>query len=63
MDRDVTVMASDQEWVAEFTYLWTTEGWMYVAVVLESYSRRAVDMSMLETLTVQLVADALLTAM
>ncbi len=33
LDRDFTASAPNQKWVADFTYLWTMEGWLYVAVV------------------------------
>jgi putative transposase len=39
-------MLPNQKWVADFTYIWTAEGWLYVAVVLDLYSRRAVGWSM-----------------
>ena len=45
------------------TYLWTAEGWLYVAVVLDLYSRRAVGWSMQASMTAQLVTDALMMAL
>lgn len=54
--------APNQKWVADFTYIWTAEGWLYVAVVLDLYSRRAVGWSMQSSMTSQLVADALMMA-
>ncbi len=62
LDRDFTVTAPNQKWVADFTYLSTLEGWLYVAVVLELFSRRVVGWSMQATMTAQLVTDALLMA-
>ncbi len=44
--------------MADFTYIWTAEGWLYVAVVLDLYSRRIVGWSMQSSMTSQLVADA-----
>lgn len=44
------------------TYVWTGEGWLFVAVVLDLYSRRVVGWSMQPTMTAQLVMDALLMA-
>ena len=52
----------NQKWVADFTYLWTAEGWLYVAVVLDLFSRRVVGWSMSSTMTAQLVTDALMMA-
>ena len=62
LNRDFTATAPNQKWVADFTYVWTQEGWLYVAVVLDLYSRRAVGWSMQETMTAQLVTDALMMA-
>ena len=62
LDRQFQVDLSNQKWVADFTYIWTAEGWLYVAVVLDLFSRRAVGWSMQESMTSQLVADALMMA-
>ena len=62
LDRQFTATAPNQKWVADFTYLWTLEGWLYVAVVLDLFSRRVVGWSMHATMTAQLVTDALLMA-
>ena len=58
LDRQFQAAAANQKWVADFTYLWTAEGWLYVAVVLDLYSRRIVGWSMQSSMTSQLVADA-----
>ena len=39
LDRNFDAPAPNQEWAADFTYIWTGEGWLYVAVVLDLYSR------------------------
>jgi len=62
LDRQFQADAPNQKWVADFTYLWTTEGWLYVAAVLDLYSRRIVGWSMQSRMTSQLVADALVMA-
>jgi putative transposase len=54
--------APNQKWVADFTYVWTTEGWLYVAAVLDRFSRRVVGWSMQPTMTSTLVTDALMMA-
>lgn len=59
LDRQFTATAPNQKWVADFTYLWTHEGWLFVAVVLDLFSRRVVGWSMQATMTTQLVTDAL----
>ena len=62
LDRDFTATAPNQKWVADFTYIWTHEGWLFVAVVLDLYSRRVVGWAMQATMTAQLVTDAMLMA-
>jgi putative transposase len=62
LDRNVAAAAPNQQWVAAFTCLRTREGWLYLAVVLDLFSRRVVGWSMQATMTAQLVTDALLMA-
>ena len=62
LDRQFRANGPNQKWVADFTYIWTAEGWLYVAVVLDLYSRRVVGWSMQAGMTSQLVADALMMA-
>ena len=62
LDRQFKADAPNQKWVADFTYIWTAEGWLYVAAVLDLFSRRVVGWSMSATMTAQLVTDALLMA-
>jgi len=62
LDRQFQAEAPNQKWLADFTYIWTAEGWLYVAVVLDLYARRGVGWSMQESMTSQLVADALVMA-
>lgn len=62
LDRQFTAMAPNQKWVADFTYIWTSEGWLYVAVVLDLFSRRIVGWSMQATMTAELVTDAFVMA-
>ena len=59
LDRQFTATAPNQKWVADFTYLWTSEGWLFVAAVLDLFSRRVVGWSMHADMTAQLVTDAL----
>jgi len=60
--RQFDADAPNRKWVADFTYIWTAEGWLYVAAVIDLFSRRVVGWSMSSTMTTQLVADALVTA-
>ena len=62
LDRQFEATAPNQKWAADFTYVWTGEGWLFVAVVLDLFSRRVVGWSMQPTMTSQLVMDALLMA-
>ena len=51
--------APDQVWLSDITYLWTTEGWLYVCCVLDLFTRRIVGWSMASHMTSQLVLGAL----
>ena len=62
LDRTFTASSANRKWVADFTYLWTAEGWLYIAAVLDLFSRRVVGWSMSATMTAQLVTDALVMA-
>jgi putative transposase len=55
--------APNQKWVADFTYIWTAEGWLYAAAVMDLYSRRIVGWSMSDTMQAKMVSDALLMAL
>lgn len=59
LDRQFAATGPNQKWVADFTYLWTREGWLFVAIVLDLFSRRVVGWAMHATMTTQLVTDAL----
>ena len=49
----------NQKWVSDLTYIWTQEGWLYLAVVLDLYSRMVVGWAMSERMTTPLVCKAL----
>ena len=59
LDRQFEADGPNQKWVADFTYIPTGEGWLYLAVVLDLYSRMVVGWSMQKHMTTQLVADAM----
>jgi hypothetical protein len=63
LDRQFTVPAPNLAWVTDITYLWTREGWLYLAVILDLFSRRVVGWSMSEHITRQLTLDALAAAL
>jgi putative transposase len=62
LNRQFGAPAPNRKWVADFTYIWTSEGWLYVAAVVDLFSRRVVGWSMSATMTAQLVTDALVMA-
>jgi putative transposase len=62
LDRTFQAPAANRKWVADFTYIWTAEGWLYVAAVVDLFSRRVVGWSMSATMTAQMVTDALIMA-
>ena len=62
LDRRFEAPAPNRKWVADFTYIWTAEGWLYVAAVLDLFSRRVVGWSMSAAMTAELVTDALVMA-
>ena len=62
LDRQFSADAPNQKWVADFTYIWTAEGWLYAAAVIDLFSRRVVGWSMSASMTAQLVIDALIMA-
>ena len=63
LQRQFTVSVPDQAWVTDITYLRTWQDWLYLAVVIDLYSRKVVGWSMKPTLARELVIDALLMAM
>lgn len=62
LDRQFVASGPNQKWIADFTYIWTAEGWLYVAAVVDLFSRRVVGWSMKAEMTAQLVTDALVMA-
>jgi putative transposase len=57
--REFRPTAPDRLWVADISYLRTWEGWLYLAVVVDCYSRRVVGWSLQDHLRAELVVDAL----
>ena len=62
LNREFTVDRPDKAWVTDITYVRTWQGWLYLAVVMDLYSRRIVGWSMKPTLARELVLDAILMA-
>jgi putative transposase len=59
LNRDFTAPAPNRKWVTDITYLLTAEGWVYLAVVLDLFSRKVVGWSLQRSLETTLVAEAL----
>ena len=59
LDRQFAAERPNQKWIADFTYIWTVEGWLYVAAVIDLFSRRVVGWSMATHLRTELVLEAL----
>ena len=62
LERSFSAPAPNRRWIADFTYIWTAEGWLYVAAVIDLFSRRVVGWSMSASMTAELVTDALVMA-
>jgi len=63
LDQKFTVEMPNTHWSADITYLWTGEGWLYLAVVLDLYSRRVVGWSLQDSLDRSVVITALESAL
>ncbi len=63
LDRAFTVEAPNRVWAGDITYVWTLEGWLYLAVLLDLYSRRVVGWAMSQRITVELTEQALTMAL
>ncbi len=59
LDRNFTADEPDRVWVADMTYIWTNEGWLYLAVIIDLFSRRVVGWSMAEHMRTELVLTSL----
>jgi putative transposase len=59
LDRDFTAEAPNRKWVTDITYLATATGWVYLAVVVDLFSRKAVGWSIRPSLSTDLVSQAL----
>lgn len=59
LQRNFTAQAPNQVWTGDITYIWTEEGWLYLAVVIDLFNRQVVGFSMNKRMTRALVIDAL----
>ena len=54
LNQDFRATAPNQKWGGDITYLWTEQGWLYLAVILDLYSRQVIGWSMSERMTADL---------
>ena len=59
LEQDFSCSAINQKWCGDITYLWTNEGWMYLATVIDLFSRRVIGWSLNHRMTKQLVCNAM----
>lgn len=59
LGRDFSAHSSNQKWLADITYIWTREGWLYLAAIMDLFSRPIVGWSMSRRMTKELVLEAL----
>lgn len=59
LNRSFEIARPNAVWAADITYVWTREGWLYLAVVLDLFSRRIIGWSMKKSLDRTLVLDAM----
>ena len=59
LNRHFTTTAPNQAWVTDITYVWTRQGWLYVAAILDLFSRKVVGWAMSEKIDRRLCLDAL----
>lgn len=62
LQREFTVELPNRAWVTDITYIRTWQGWLYLAVVIDLYSRKVIGWSMKPTLAQSIVLDALMMA-
>jgi len=63
LNRDFSATAPNQKWAGDISYVWTDEGWMYLAIVIDLYSRAVIGWSIQSTMSRKLVCDALMMAL
>ena len=59
LNQDFSAKKLNEKWVSDITYIWTGEGWLYLAVVMDVYSHMVVGWAISERMTPKLVIDAL----
>ena len=57
--RNFEAQRPNEKWVTDITYIWTSEGWLYLAIVMDLYSCRIVGWAMADHMRTELCLDAL----
>ncbi len=63
LNQNFNAARPNEQGVSDITYIWTDEGWLYLATVMDLYSRKLIGGSLSERMTTKLVIDALLMAL
>ena len=59
LNRDFTASQPNEKWLTDITYIDTLEGWLYVVVILDLFSRKIVGYAMADNMRAELVVSAL----
>lgn len=59
LNQDFSAMDINQKWAGDITYVWTTSGWLYLAVIIDLFSRQVIGWSLSNRINKELVCDAL----
>lgn len=59
LNRQFKPEQPNQAWTSDITYLWTNEGWLYLAIVMDLFNREIVGFSIKPRMTTDLISDAL----
>jgi putative transposase len=63
LNRDFSATSPNQKWATDISYIWTNEGWLYLAVVIDLYSRAVIGWSLQPPMKRSLICDALTMAL
>lgn len=59
LNQNFKVSLPNNIWISDITYIWTSEGWLYLAVILDLFSRKVVGWSMSESISANLITSAI----
>ena len=59
LEQEFNMSVPNQAWVSDITYIWTSEGWLYLAALKDLYTKQVVGYSLNERMTAELVCNAL----